>query len=133
MSDKFSYTYSAPSESERREIESIKKQYTAAPKNEDKLEKLRRLDMRVTQPPMIVGLIVGIIGTLIMGLGMAMALEWNIMLWGIVVGVIGIALAAAAYPVYRVILKRNKRKYGQLIIELSDELLNNGKQIVNEG
>ena len=126
--DKFSYTYSAPNESERREIESIKKQYTSTPKKEDKLERLRSLNRRVTQPPMIVGLLIGILGTLVLGVGMTMSLEWNLLLWGVIVGIIGIALAAVAYPIYRAILKRNKHKYGQQIIELSDELLNHGKQ-----
>lgn len=122
--DKFNYSYYAPNESERREIENIKKQYIFAPKREDKLERLRELNKRVTQPPMIVSLTMGIIGVLITGLGMAMVLEWNIMVWGIIVGVIGLAVAAVAYPVYREILNRNKRRYGRQIIELSNELLN---------
>lgn len=122
--DKFSYSYTAPNESERREIEGIKKQYILKEKKEDKLENLRNLNKRVTQPPMIIGLTVGIIGTLIMGVGMTMVLEWNIIVWGVIIGVVGAAIAAIAYPIYRVILNRNKKKYGQQIIELSDELLN---------
>lgn len=125
MSDnKFNFTYSAPSESERREIESIKKQYVAATGKEDKLNRLRNLNKRVTRPPMIISLAIGISGTLIMGAGMTMVTEWNIIVWGVIVGVLGVVIAAVAYPVYRAILNRNKRKYGRKIIELSNELLN---------
>lgn len=122
--DKFEFTYAAPSEQERREIESIKRQYMPASKKENKFDELRDLNKKVVQPPSIIGLTVGILGTLIMGTGMAMALELGIMVWGIIVGVIGLAIAAVAYPIYKAVLGRNKRKYGQKIIELSDELLN---------
>lgn len=122
--NKFNYTYSAPTENERREIESIKRQYLPVQHKEDKIENLRNLNKRVTQPPVIIGLTIGIIGILVMGLGMTMVLEWSINVWGVIVGIIGIAVAAAAYPVYRTVLNRNKKKYGQRIIELSDELLN---------
>lgn len=122
--NKFDYVYSVPTENERREIESIKKQYMAAPKEESKLESLRNLNKRVTQPPLIVGLTMGVIGTLVMGLGMTMVLEWNLWIGGIIVGVLGIAMIAVAYPIYRAVLNRNKKKYGRQIIELSNELLN---------
>lgn len=122
--DKFDFTYAAPSEQERREIESIKRQYMPTLKKEDKLDELRELNKKVVQPPSIIGLTVGILGTIIMGIGMTMVFEWGIIAWGITVGIIGVAIAAAAYPVYRSILGRNKRMYGQKIIELSDELLN---------
>lgn len=122
--DKFNYVYSAPTESERREIESIKKQYMPTSEKEDKLEILRKLNQRVTQPPIIIGIAIGITGTLIMGLGMTMVLEWNIVVWGAIIGIIGVAIAATAYPIYKAILKRNKKRYGQQIIDLSNELLN---------
>lgn len=122
--NKFDYSYSAPTEDERREIEDIKRQYVAPPQKEDKLEKLRKLNGRVTKPPLIMCLIMGIFGILVFGLGMTMVLEWNLLAWGIVVGVTGAAVAGVSYPVYKALLKRNKAKYGQRIIELSNELLN---------
>lgn len=122
--DKFDFSYAAPSEQERREIESIKRQYMPALKKEDKLEELRILNRKVVQPPSLLSLTIGILGTLIMGIGMTMALEWELMIWGILVGVIGVSIAAISYPVYRAVLRRNKSKYGHKIIELSNELLN---------
>ena len=121
---KFDYTYSAPTENERREIESIRKRYTPPQENESRLEELRRLNNRVIKPPMIIGWIIGIFGTLVFGAGMTMVLEWDIKVWGIIVGIIGVAIAGVAYPIYKAVLKRNKRKYGQQIIDLSNELLN---------
>lgn len=122
--DNFKFSYAAPSEQERREIESIKRQYMPASEKEDKLEQLRNLNKKVFQPSQIISLTVGILGTLIMGIGMAMVLEWQVMVWGIIVGIIGMAIAAVSYPIYRAVLARFKRKYAQKIIELSDELLN---------
>lgn len=122
--DKFDFSYAAPSEQERREIESIKRQYTPASKKEDKLEELRNLNKKTVKPPLIIGMTIGIFGTLIMGLGMTMVLEWDIMAWGVTVGIIGAAIAAVSYPIYRAVLGKNKRKYGQKIIELANELLN---------
>ena len=122
--NRFEYTYSAPTENERREIESIKKQYVPTQEKEDKLEKLRKLNKRVIQPPMIIGSATGVIGTLVFGLGMAMVLEWGIIVWGVMVGIIGAAFMAVAYSVYCVILRLTKKKYGKQIVELSNELLN---------
>lgn len=122
--NRFNFSYAAPSEAERREIESIKRQYLPSTKKENKLEVLKSLNKKVVQPPSILGLTIGILGTLIMGVGLTMVLEWNILAWGIVVSIIGVTIATTAYPIYKAALKRNKRKYGQKIIELSDELLN---------
>ncbi|MDE7330496.1 MAG: hypothetical protein K2N30_05385 [Clostridia bacterium] len=122
--EKFDYTYSAPTELQRREIESIKKQYEEKPQTESKLERLRKLNARVTRPPLIVGVALGVIGTLIMGLGITMVLEWSVTVWGVVVGIAGVAVIASAYPVYKTILKRNKKIFGRQIIDLSNELLN---------
>lgn len=122
--NKFDYTYSAPTESERREIEDIRKKYVSVENKADNLEKLRALDARVKNPPTLIAYVLGVVGVLIAGLGMAMVMEWNLMLWGVIVGVIGVAVAAAAYPVYKLMLARNKRKYGDEIIALTDELLN---------
>ena len=120
----FNYTYKAPTEEERREIESIKRQYEEPKTEEGKLEKLRRLNNFVNGSATAISLIVGIIGTLAFGLGLTMVLEWSKLIGGIIVMIIGIPLVAIAYPLYNKILKRNKEKYGKEIIKLSEELLN---------
>lgn len=122
----FNYTYRAPTEEERREIESIKRQYEAPKTEEGKLERLRKLNNYVNGLATAVSLVVGVIGLLIFGLGLAMVLEWSLLIWGILVMVVGIPPIAIAYPLYNKILKRNKEKYGKEILQLSEELLNEG-------
>lgn len=121
----FKFTYKAPSEEERKEIESIKRQYEAPKTEEGKLERLRRLNNLVVGVSTAVGLALGIIGLLIFGSGLAMVLEFNIIAWGIVVMIAGIPPIAFAYPVYKKVLEIYKKKYGEEILKLSEELLNN--------
>lgn len=119
----FEYTYVAPTEAERREIESIRKQYGGKSEKEIKLDRIRRLDSFVQNFSMILSLVIGIMGALIFGLGMAMILVWDIMVFGIIVCLVGAVPISAAYPVYVITLKNNKEKYGKEILRLSDELL----------
>lgn len=121
--NKFEYSYSAPTEEERREIASIRRQYEDRTTTEGKLERLRHLDALVNGTATAVSLAVGVIGLLIFGLGMAMVLEWDLTLWGVLVGVVGALPIGAAYPLYRRVLARGKKKYGAEILQLSAELL----------
>ena len=121
---KFEYVYNAPTEEERREIEDIRKRVVSEDQPKGKLDRLRTLNNAVYRPPLIIAWIMGVMGVLIMGTGLTMVLEWRVFFWGIVVGLSGCAVAACAYPVFKRTIKRNKRKYGEEIIKLSDELLN---------
>ena len=51
----------------------------------------------------------------------------SLMPLGIVIGVVGIAMVAANYPVYSVIMRSRRKKYAQRILALSDELLQNDR------
>lgn len=119
----FNYKYSAPSKNERREITGIRKQYLPKEK-EDKLTRLRNLDRKVKNTAMSLSLCAGVIGTLIFGLGLTMVLEWELLVFGIIVSIVGAIPMGAAYYIYAKILSINKKKYGDEIIALSDELLN---------
>ena len=119
----FEYTYTAPTEEERREIESIRRQYEAKDETKSKIERVRQLDSFVQNFSVIIALVLGIMGTLIFGLGMSMVLVWNIEIFGIIVGAVGIIPMTAAYPVYVTTLRRNKKKYGEEILRLSEEIL----------
>lgn len=129
MEDKkteFEYTYSAPTEQERKEIESIRRQYQSQPVSdrEEKLNRLRKLDSFVKNSATTVALILGVVGLLIFGLGMTMVLEWELYIWGVVVGTVGLTPIMIAYPVYNLILNKNKEKYGEQILTLTEQLLN---------
>ncbi len=116
--ERFNYTYSAK---EQREIENIRKKYV--PREEDKMETLFRLDREVTRRATVWALSIGIIGTLIMGTGMCLVMVWEMFAIGIAVGVIGIALAALAHPIYKKIIKKERDRIAPEIIRLTDELL----------
>ena len=124
MSNQFNFRYTAPTEEERKEIDSIRRQYAPQEQSESKLERLRRLDALVKNTPVIWALCLGVVGTLIFGLGLTMILEWNIWLWGIAFMAFGIIPIISAYPVYKRILKKYKNRYGDEILRLSEELLN---------
>ena len=113
--NQFEYSYRAPTQEQRQEIESIRSGYVSD-SQEEKLACLRRLNRHVRNMPMVVSLTLGVVGVLVFGLGMSMVLAWNLLGGGIV----PIALAA---PAHNLILRHEKKKYGPQILRLSDELL----------
>ena len=123
---KFEYTYSAPTERERKQIESIRKQYVAEEKTTGgAIERIKALDAKVNGTANCVALIFGVIGILTFGLGLTMILEWGIWLWGIVLMAVGCIPMVLAYPSHTWLIKKGKKKYGEEIVRLSDELLKN--------
>jgi amino acid transporter len=124
--EKFEYSYFAPTKEEKRQVEMIKLFYEESdtPK---KIQKLKSLDKMVKETPTIVALILGIIGTLIFGTGFALVLEFNKMVLGIIIAVIGIILIALAYPVYKSVANALKKKHKDKIIKLANEILEEEK------
>jgi len=121
----FSFTYSA---AQQQEVEDIRKKYL--PKEEDKMEQLRKLHAIPTQKAQAASLAVGIIGALILGTGMSLfmtdlgtVLGGLTMIIGILVGIVGMVLVALAYPLYNRVLKKQRKKIAPEILRLSDELL----------
>ena len=126
--DSFSYTYSAK---EQEELKRIRQKYE--PKEEDKMEQLRRLDASANKKPTMISLCFGIIGVLLLGCGMSLAMT-NLgnslglsgimaMIFGIIIGMIGIVLAGLAYPVYKKTAKKERERIAPEIIRLTDELM----------
>jgi len=115
----FRYTYSAQQQDE---IQSIRKKYL--PKEADKMEQLRLLDQSATKKGTIVSLIVGIIGSLIMGVGMCCCMVWmdRWFIPGIFIGLVGIVGVIAAYPIYTRITKKQREKLVPQILKLTEEL-----------
>ena len=121
----FSFTYSA---GQQKEVEAIREKYL--PKEENKMEQLRKLHAIPTQKAQTASLAVGIIGALIMGTGMSLAMTQIgaslgsfAMVIGIAVGVVGMVLVALAYPLYNRVLKKQREKIAPEILRLSDDLL----------
>ena len=124
MNNKFNFKYVAPTEEERKEIDSIRRQYIQPSNIESKMDRLRRLDAHVKNTAIVYSLVLGVVGTLIFGLGLSLILEWSIWLWGILLMVLGSVPIALAYPIYRIVLRKYKDRYGEEILRLSEELLN---------
>jgi len=121
----FNFTYSA---AQQQEVEDIRKKYL--PREENKMEQLRRLHGIPTQKAQTASIAVGIIGALIMGTGMSLAmtdigiaLGSLAMVIGIATGIVGMVLVALAYPIYNRVLKKQREKIAPEILRLSDELL----------
>lgn len=116
----FEYTYSA---SQQDEIKKIRDKYVIKTQVESKIEQLQKLDKKAENPGMIISIAVGIIGTLIFGIGMCCVLVWtDLFAWGIVIGVVGIIMLAIAYPAYNYITKKQREKIAPQILKLIEEL-----------
>lgn len=115
----FNYTYSAK---QQREIAKMREKYL--PREESKLDALRRLDKKASRKGTVVSLILGVIGCLVMGVGMCCAMVWmgDLFIPGIVIGLAGIALVGAAYPVYTHITQKEREKIAPEILRITDEL-----------
>ena len=123
--DTFKMTYSAQ---QQEEIHQIREKY--APKEPSKMERLRALDAGATQKATMVSIVVGVVGTLIMGMGMSLAMsEFGALLGsaafpvGVVLGILGMAILALAYPIYNRTLKKERAKIAPEILKLTDELM----------
>ena len=121
----FEYTYSAP---QQKEVEAIRKKYL--PKEEDKMEQLRKLHYSATQKAQAASIAIGVIGALILGTGMSLcmtelgaALEYFAMVIGVLAGLIGLVMVALAYPLFNYVLKKERKRIAPEILRLSEELL----------
>lgn len=124
----FCFTYSA---AEQQEVKAIRDKYQ--PKEENKLEKLRRLDESVSRKAMMYALSAGVAGTLILGMGMSLVMtEWGstfglspvfCMIGGIGIGLIGLVLVILAYPLYQNTLQRERKRIAPEVLRLTEELM----------
>lgn len=128
QNEEFRFTYSAR---EQEELRKIREKYQ--PREEDKLERLRRLDDGVTGKATALSLVIGILGALVLGTGMSLVMtdlgEWlglsemTETVLGVIVGVVGLVMAGLAYPLYSCVLKRERKKIAPEILRLTEELM----------
>ena len=106
---------------EQKEIDSIRAKYQPGEKKQPtNLDKLRKLDARVESVAMVSALSEGIISTLILGVGMTCVLVWNQPVIGVIVGVLGLAGALFAWPLYQKVLAKEREKAAPEILRLSE-------------
>ena len=105
--------------------ESVAKEYM--PKETNKVKQLKKLDERAKLPAFITALSLGIIGTLIFGIGMCFGLGQFgtgavFVIIGVLIGLVGITVCIINYPLYKKILKKGRDKYAFEILELAKEI-----------
>lgn len=123
-SGKFELTYNSIGDRERREIESIRSRYAGLSDADDKRMRLRRLDFLVRRLPICISVAICVIGLLVFGVGLTLALELDNTVLGSVIGSAGLIIIIVAYPIYKGIYLFQRKRYAGPILSLSDELLN---------
>lgn len=98
-------------------------------RRETKVDELKALDRKVKRPAEIFAFIFGTIGALVLGFGMCLAMKviGDMMALGIVVGVVGIAMVSVNYFIYKMIINRGKKEYGERILALTEEIIGEEK------
>ncbi len=111
-------------------VEKIRTQYME--KENTELDALRKLDAKVKRPVNIFAYAFGSFGAIIMGSGMSLIMTdlgekigmTEVMAPGIAIGVVGMIMALANYPIYKRMLGSRRKKYADEIIALSDNITN---------
>ena len=100
-------------------------------KETTELDELRALDAKVKRPANLFSYIFGSISAIIMGSGMSLVMTdigatlgiAGAMVPGIIIGVIGLAMALVNYPMHQSILNSRKKKYTGQILKISEKIM----------
>ncbi len=111
-------------------VQKIRTQYTE--KESTELDALKELDAKVKRPANVFAYVFGSVSAIVMGAGMSLVMTdidstigmKDAMVPGIAVGVVGMAMAIANYPIHKNILAGRRKKYADEIIALSDKIMN---------
>ena len=110
---KFRYTYSSPHSGGCADGSSVG----------DILQRLREIESEVRTPALLAAFALAIVGVLMFGAGLSLALVWNNIPLAVVFGVAGAATAVASLPVYRLVCRRRREKYAAEKLDLERRLL----------
>jgi len=100
-----------------------------APKETSKIVALKKLDAQAKKGANIFAFTFGIISSLVLGLGMCFCMgvlakiSVLTMVLGVAIGLVGIAGVSANYFIYKKLIKKGKEKYGNDIIRLAKEIV----------
>lgn len=117
----FTYTYCAQ---EQAELKRLREKYAPKDPIENKMDQLRMMDRKVESVGRAKALTLGIMGTLMLGIGMCCTMVWTEVAFisGIAIGIIGIAVLSMAYPVYRSVTRKEREKIAPEMMRLIEEL-----------
>lgn len=111
--------------------EAIANEYSV--KTTSKVVALKKLDKKAKRPANIFSYTFGVIMSLVLGVGMCLAMNvigdgsMQMMIIGIIVGLIGIAGVSINYPIFKSLLRKGKEKYAYEIIQLAKEISETAK------
>lgn len=100
-----------------------------ATRERSKLDELKALDKRARMPATVFAYIFGVVATLVLGTGMCLVLKaiGQTLSFarplGIAIGCVGTVCMSANYFIYCVMRNAGKKKYGERIVSLGNELL----------
>ena len=103
------------------EEEKLREEYQIKDKKTN-LEEAKRLDRKCKLPVYIFTYTFGILGTLILGIGMCLAMDTigggsaTMITLGIIIGVLGIAMVSINYPIFAYLLRKRKEKFSSAIL-----------------
>ena len=106
--------------------EQLANEYT--PKDTSKVVALKKLDAKAKLPATIFTYTLGIISTLILGIGMCLTMgqigdsTTAMYILGIILGIIGIIGVSVNYPIYKKMIAKGKQKYAFEIVQLAKEI-----------
>ena len=105
--------------------ESMAKDY--APKDDSKIIALKKLDNRAKRPAIVFAYTFGIMSSLVVGVGMCLAMQvigsgTASLVLGIIIGMIGFLGCGVNYPIYKKKLEKGKAKYAYEIVELARQI-----------
>ncbi len=99
-----------------------------APKDTSKVIALRKLDAKAKLPANIFTYSLGIVSSLVLGVGMCLSMKVigsgspAMVALGIALGLLGFAGMGANYPIYKKLLAKGKQKYAFEIMELAKKI-----------
>ncbi len=124
----YCYTYRALSPEQRKRAERILAEYEPAPQTPlTSFERLQKLQTRITRILTAFGLTMGVLGCLVFGGGLSMVLlnvdALALQVIGGALCAVGASFMLATYPAYLRMQKRLKKKYGDEIVRLCKDVL----------
>lgn len=111
-------------------VQQIRDQYIE--KKSTELDELKKLDAEVKRPANVFAYAFGSLSAIVMGTGMSLVMTdvgsviglKKTRATGVVMGIAGMAMAIANYPIHKSILENRKKEYAGRVLELSDKILN---------
>lgn len=112
-------------------VQKIRTQYME--KENTGLDELKALDSKVKRPANVFAYAFGSLGAIVMGGGMSLVMTdigetlgmESTMAPGVIIGIAGMLMVIANYPIYKSLLSARRRKYADQIMKLSEKIMGN--------